>query len=82
MERHNLDRAIHLVREIEHLENVLVYIEKHKEYKEWGSPYSVRFTNELSYNFPVGIAYSMFDNVLVSSIENDLENLKNKLKEL
>jgi hypothetical protein len=81
MERENLDYAIRLVSEIEHLEKISEYIEKNT-WDGFGSCYTIRFSNELSYAFPPTLSQSMFNNVLKTSIESDLERLKNKLKEL
>ena len=82
MERDNLDRAIQIVRNIEHLERILKYIEDNKEYANYGSIFQVKFNNDMTYGFPNNVEYSMFNNVLMSSIENDLEKYNKQLKEL
>ena len=82
MERNNLDRAIQIVRNIEHLERILKYVEDNKEYSKFGSIFEVKFNNDMSYGFPNNVEYSMFNNVLMSSIESDLEKYNNQLKEL
>ena len=82
MERSNLDRAIQIVRNIEHLERILKYVEDNREYSKYGSIFEVKFNNDMSYGFPNNVEYSMFNNVLMSSIESDLEKYNNQLKEL
>ncbi len=82
MERENLDQAINLVRNIEHLENVLEYIKNNKGWEEFGSIYEIRFTEQLYYKFPPNVQHSMMNNIIKTSIESDLERLNAKLKEL
>jgi len=82
MKREDLDRAIFLINEIEHLEKVLDHIEKCKYDNCFGAPYLVQFTDKLTYRFPDNVAYSMFNNILQSSVEIELEKLNKKLEEL
>lgn len=82
MKRDDVGRANYYVGEIEHLEDLLEYMRKH-EHDNWGGAYfTVQFNEKLSYRFPDTVSYSMFHNVLKSSIENDLETLNKKLESL
>ena len=82
MKKEDLNKAILLSNEIEELEEILAHLKNQKSQGGFGSPFIVQFTNKLTYRFPDNISFSMFDNILKSSIELELEDLKLKLEEL
>jgi hypothetical protein len=82
MKREDIELARSLVSEIDYLEKVLEYMDKNKHFESHGSMFTVQFTNQLSYNFRPNVQHSMFNNILRSSIEDDLDKAKYKLEQL
>ena len=82
MKRENHNRANYIINEIERLEAILDFMKKSDRDRQYGSPYTIKFNDRLSYSLRGDISFSMFDNVLKSSIESDLEQYLKQLEEL
>ena len=83
MKRENINKVNYIINEIERLELIQDFLKNNGRDTNYGnSPYSVRFTDKLTYTFPNDLAFSMFDNILKTSIESDLEKLNKQLEDL
>jgi hypothetical protein len=82
MKRENQSRVNYIISEIERLEAILDFMKKTERDRMYGSPYSIKFNDKLTYSLRSDISFSMFDNVLQSSIEADLEQYLKQLEEL
>jgi hypothetical protein len=82
MKRENHNRVNYIINEIERLEAILEFMKKSDRDREYGSAYSIKFNDKLTYSLPNNISFSMFDNILQSSIESDLEQYLKQLEEL
>jgi hypothetical protein len=82
MKRENLQKAESIVRMLEHLEEVKDYIQVANENKYMGyTGVSVKFTDKLQYMFPDNVQFSMFYNILKTSVETEIENWNKLLEE-
>ena len=82
MKKERLNEAIMLVNEIERLERIIEFMEKSEKENYFGAPYSIQFNNELSYRLHHSLSLTMFDNVLRSAIEIELEDYKKRLESI
>ncbi len=82
MKRENLQKAESIIRMIEHLEEVQNYIQVANENKFMGyTGVTVKLRDKLEYMFPDNIQFSMFYNILKTSVETEIENLNKQLEE-
>jgi hypothetical protein len=83
MKRENLHAAERIIHMLEHLEKVDRVVEVAYKNKFLGySGIAVKLTDDLEYMFPDNIEFSMFYNILKSSIEGEIEKLNKHLEEL
>jgi hypothetical protein len=85
MKRENLFKAERIIRMLEHLEKVHQYIETANANKSTFLGYtgiSVKLDDNLEYMFPDNIHFSMFYNILKSSVEDEMDKLNKQLEEL
>jgi hypothetical protein len=83
MKRENLHAAERIIKTLEHLEHVDRVVEVANKNKFLGySGIAVRLTEDLEYMFPDNIEFSMFYNILKSSIEGEIEKLNKQLEVL
>ena len=82
MKRENLQKAESIIRMIEHLEEVQNYIQVANENKFMGyTGVTVKLRDKLEYMFPDNIQFSMFYNIMKTSVETEIENLNKQLEE-
>ncbi len=84
MKRENLHKAESIVRMLEHLEKVQNYIEVAHEHKDTFMGYtgvSVKLTEDLEYMFPDNVQFSMFYNILKTSVEDQIEKMNKRLED-
>jgi hypothetical protein len=82
MKKERLNEAIMLVNEIERLEKILDFMVKSEKENYFGAPYTIKFNDDLSYRLHNSLSFSMFDNVLRSAIEIELEDYKKRLESI
>ena len=83
MKRENLFKAERIIKMLEHLEKVHQYIETANQNKFMGyTGISVKLDDKLEYMFPDNIQFSMFYNILKSSVEDEMDKLNKQLEEL
>lgn len=83
MKRENLFKAQRLINMLEHLENVNNYIETAKRNSFLGyTGVTVKLDEKLEYMFPDNVQFSMFYNILKTSVDSEIENLNKQLEEL
>ena len=82
MKRENLHKAESIIRMLDHLEEVKDYIQVANENKFMGyTGVSVKLRDKLEYMFPDNIQFSMFYNIMKTSVETEIENLNKQLEE-
>ena len=84
MKRENLHKAESIIRMLDHLEEVKDYIEVAHEHKNTFMGYtgvSVKLTEKLEYMFPDNVQFSMFYNILKTSVEDQIEKLNKQLED-
>ena len=84
MKRENLHKAESIIRLLDHLEEVKDYIEVAHEHKNTFMGYtgvSVKLTEKLEYMFPDNVQFSMFYNILKTSVEDQIEKLNKQLED-
>lgn len=82
MKKERLNESIMLVNEIERLEKIIDFMDKSERENYFGAPYTIQFNNELSYRLHNSLSFSMFDNILRSAIEIELEDYKRRLESI
>jgi len=83
MKRENLHAAERIIKMLEHLEKVHQYIETANRNKFMGyTGISIKLDDNLEYMFPENIQFSMFYNILKSSVEDEIDKLNKQLEEL
>jgi hypothetical protein len=83
MKRENLYRAQTIVNRLEYLEKVRDKIHFAHQKKFYGyTGVSIKIDDDLEYTFPDNVEFSMFYNILKSSVEDEIENYNKQLEEL
>lgn len=83
MKRENLYKAERIIKTLEHLEKVYKYIDTANKNTFYGyTGISVKIDDKLEYMFPDNVQFSMFYNILKSSVEDEIDKLNKQLEEL
>ena len=83
MKRKNLYKAQTIINQLEHLEKVSKAIEEANRSKFLDyTGLTVKLSSTLEYMFPENVEFSMFYNILKSSVENQIDSLNKQLEEL
>jgi len=81
MKRENLHKAERIIYMLEHMEKVQKHLEIAKNNKFLGyTGVMVKLSEDLDYMFPDNVEFSMFYNILKSSVDSEIENLNKELE--